>query len=80
MDWRTHTVFITPPDGSDVELEVEYEAFYQPAKLYGPPENCCPADGELSVLSVTPDVPLSAEQRAYIGEQCWEHYLADPRE
>ena len=75
MDQRTCTVFITAQDGEDIELSVTYEAYYQSAKLSGPPEECYPADGELNVLSFSPDMPLSSEQQAYIEEQCWEHYM-----
>lgn len=40
---------------SDVEFEVEFEASrYKPAKTYGPPENCYPAEGgEVEIETVT---------------------------
>ena len=36
-------------DDCVVTIDVEYDAFYQAARLYGEPEDCCPEDSGLDV-------------------------------
>ena len=35
----------------EVEIDVEYEATYTAARIYGPAENCYPAEGELELIA-----------------------------
>lgn len=40
-------------DQVEITIDVEYDAFYQSARVSGPPEDCYPAEGELTVTSHT---------------------------
>lgn len=73
------------PSGIEVTLEVEYEAFYIPAKTYGPPEDCYPEDGELQLTDFTvieADGEFSRDELdstiedalERIEEKCWIDY------
>lgn len=37
---------------TSVELTVTGSGYYTPARLYGPPEDCYPSDGELEIESI----------------------------
>ena len=70
----------------DIDIRVEYEAWWQPAKLYGEPENCHEAEGDMELLAVTPlqELPegMTLEQfnahcerlAGRLDEQAWEHF------
>lgn len=61
-----------------VEIEVEYEAVYEPARLSGPPENCNPEWSECNVLSMKYSDnqqsidPVSEKE---VEDACWEHFM-----
>lgn len=73
------------------ELEITYEGYYDPGKTYGPPEDCYPPEGEITIKSVTfasgqPFEPTPKQEEALL-DLCWEdfHECAnagsdDPRE
>lgn len=42
-------------DWEELELEVHGTAYFQPGKLYGPPENCYPDEGQSEIESITLD-------------------------
>jgi len=45
-------------DMREVDIECECWGYYIPAKLYGPPEDCYPEEGEFEIQSaVAPDYP-----------------------
>lgn len=69
------TVRVTDHDGTDLELDVTYEAWHQRAKVSGPPEDCYPADGELTVISTSPEFTPTPQQQAYVEDCCWEHFF-----
>jgi len=54
MRYRTYRRTICLTWGNDHEIEVEVEATpYQPARTWGLPENCCPAEGgDIEVISI----------------------------
>ena len=37
------------PEVEEIELELEYDYYHQPAKTYGLPENCYPAEEECEI-------------------------------
>jgi len=40
------------PDGSEHDVRVSYEGYYQRAKVDGLPEDCYPAEGGMEITSV----------------------------
>lgn len=62
-----------------VALQVEGSAYYTPGRLYGPPENCYPDEGEVEITSVIgPDGKdwtdqLTHAERDTIEEMITEH-------
>ena len=48
-------------DDLEVDVTIEYDATYQAERISGPPEKCCPADGELDLLSCEPVMSLPPE-------------------
>lgn len=71
----------------DVPLYVEFEYEpYVPAQLYGPPEQCYPAEGGgvfiISCLRTDTDEPvtLSEAETAKLEEYLADHYLPDDDE
>lgn len=66
---------ITDKDGLEVDVVVEYKGYYDPGKLYGPPENCYPPEGEVEVLAIRgidkADIPLAEFKR--LEDLMWEH-------
>lgn len=71
------TTFLTYVD-DDIEVCVDYDATYQSARVSGPPEDCYPEYGEMTINSVTTkdgaDVTLTDEQQERIEQEAWEHY------
>lgn len=45
------TTILLFEDLVEVEIDVEYEATYTAARIYGPAENCYPAEGELELIA-----------------------------
>ena len=41
--------FFPLPEVEEIELELEYDYYHQPAKLDGPPERCHPEDEEVEI-------------------------------
>lgn len=41
--------FYPLPEVAEIELELEYDYYHQPAKLDGPPERCHPEDEEVEI-------------------------------
>ena len=41
--------FFPLPEVEEIELELEYDYFHQPAKIDGAPENCHPEDEEVEI-------------------------------
>ena len=91
----TLNLTVVMPDGTeldDVEVSVDYDAYYQPAYVSGPPEDCYPAEGELTinkidvgdcedgdgnvVNSVDVLITLESNYQDTIEELCWEDYHA----
>ena len=77
---RTVEVEGTQTLGDD-EHEIAYTATvrvnYQPAKLYGPPENCYPDESEVDIESLV-TVPPGFENildTDLIEDQAWEEFL-----
>ena len=68
------TVTLTGPDGQEAEVAVTYEAYWDPGKINGPPENCYPPEGELNVLALDPPLVLDAAQQEYLEDQCWDDF------
>lgn len=61
----------------EIEIEVEVDLEYTPGNLYGPPENCYPAEYETDFLSAKfngKDIldDLSYKNIDDITEQAWE--------
>lgn len=71
------TTFLTYV-GDDIEVCVDYNAWYQQARVSGPPEDCYPEDGEMTINSVTDsdggEVALTDEQQERIEAEAWDHY------
>jgi hypothetical protein len=68
----------------ELELEVTYDAIYEPAKLHGPWENCHPDNSEMTIVSIECEKPYDIPQEAInaeveeqmdnIMDACWEDY------
>ena len=41
------------PNGSEVDVSVTFSGYYDPGCSYGLPENCYPAESEVSVLTAS---------------------------
>lgn len=71
------TTFLTYV-GDDIEVCVDYDATYQPARISGPPEDCYPEYGEMTINSVTDsdggEVALTDAQRDRITQEAWDDY------
>jgi hypothetical protein len=86
MSLTTYTVEV---DGNEIDLTIEYDAVYQPAKVSGPPEDCYPDESSLDITDVTfdlsPDATVTEEQviafitqpimEQKLEEACWEDYM-----
>ncbi len=64
-------------DGREIDYEAYVRVNYQPAKLYGPPEDCYPDESETEIESSFTFPPgfeakLDSEK---IEEQAWEEFL-----
>jgi hypothetical protein len=79
------TTYIYPVlDGEETEIEVvvDYDANYQPARVSGPPEDCYPEDSEMTINSVTTEFKGWESEIAneiencqdILEEQAWEDY------
>jgi hypothetical protein len=42
-----------PDREEELELEIEGRSYFQEGRMYGPPENCYPDEGETEILSIT---------------------------
>ena len=87
MSLTTYTIEF---DGNEIDLTIEYDAFYQPARVSGPPEDCYPEESACDITDVTfdldPDCTVTEEQVvAYLDtprineklyDACWEDYMA----
>lgn len=60
---------------SGTTVDVTYEAFYQKAKVSGPPEDCYPAESELNLLSVNLLEGDELPSRDRLIEACWEDFM-----
>lgn len=87
MSLTTYTIEL---DGNEIDLTIEYDAVYQPAKLSGPPEDCYPDESELDITDVTvPDLSSdctvteeqiiayldTAKVQERLHDACWEHFM-----
>jgi hypothetical protein len=84
----TTTVYPTDRDGQDWEINVrvDYDCDYQPAKVSGPPEDCYPEAGELDMTEITildelpsmitdADVYAAAEDaKDRLDQEAWDHF------
>lgn len=66
----------------DIDIEVEYEvARYYPAKTYGPPEHCSPAEGgeieELAAYLDGAEITLTADEQEKIEQFIYDHHDYD---
>jgi hypothetical protein len=84
------TTYTIELDGNEIDLTIEYDAVYQPARISGPPEDCYPDESELDITDVMFDLPPDAtcteeqviafitqpvmEQK--LEEACWEHFMS----
>ena len=88
MSLTTYTIEL---DGNEIDLTIEYDAFYQPARVSGPPEDCYPEESACDITDVTfdlsPDSSTVTEEQviAYLDtpklqemltDACWEHFMA----
>ena len=72
----------------EVELDIDYSAYYQAAKLGGPPEDCYPEDSEMTIDEVSfpsevveayTDAELQEAVEAImdkVEEACWEDFFS----
>ena len=80
MSLTTYTIEL---DGNEIDLTIEYDAVYQPAKVSGPPEDCHPDESELDITDITipdlsSDCTVTEEQIiAYITQPIMEQKLQD---
>lgn len=86
-DFKT-CVYVTDQDGEEHEIDVriEYDAVYQPARLSGPPEDCYPEESsmDLTKVEVIGDLPegitygmvvvASMADDERLTDEAWEHY------
>lgn len=82
-------VYAVDQDGQDweIEVQVEYDAVYEPAYTTGLPENCYPDSSEMTITEVvsTHDLPsgitdemvtAAAEKDAErLAQECWEDFM-----
>lgn len=60
----------------EVEFVAELEASYRPAQLFGPPENCYEAEGEIEILGIVTDPPGFENQldEDALLDQAWDKF------
>lgn len=87
MTTFTYTVEV---DGNEIDLTIEYDAYYQRAYVSGLPEDCYPEDGSMDITDVTfdltPDATVTEEQviafldtpimQEKLTDACWSDYMA----
>ena len=71
----------------EIELDVEYDATYQSAKVYGPAEDCYPDSSEMNITDVFPldELPPSVSMELFkeaceaaenrLQEEAWEDFM-----
>lgn len=88
MDFKT-VVYVTDQDGGDhkVEIRVHYDATYQSERISGPPEDCCPAEGEMNItekqiinenpVGITDEMVFKAaeDQEDFLEREAWDHFF-----
>ena len=84
--------FQTEIGEAEILVEVEWEGYYTPAKLYGPWDNSHPAEGEMNILSVQPvgEWPeglsnaefdqIVREEDARLTQQAWDEFWDQERD
>ena len=63
-------------DGQDIEWTADLEGSYRPAQLFGPPERCSEAEGEMDVLALAtfpPGYEDKIDEDAVL-EAAWEKF------
>ena len=86
-EFKTTVYPIINDDEVEVEILVDYDATYQEEFISGPPENCYPAYGELTINSVESvkdysgyekEINDAAEKdKERIENEAWEDYHAN---
>lgn len=72
-------------DLAETELVIHFDAWYQPAKLTGPWEDCYPEDSELDIYEIrtredNADVAIiDEEEQERIEQACWDAYTEEAR-
>ncbi len=85
--------YVADKEGNEHEIEITiwFDAYYQAAKISGPPEDCYPEEGELEIVKVEVDgsaLPVGVSEADVIAgvmddgdmmDRCWDEYF-DMRE
>jgi hypothetical protein len=76
------TLYITLPDASGIDVDFEIEAYpwVQEAKLYGPPEDCYPADSDSVIDDIRVLTPVDGFADADIARLAVEQHYDDIEE
>ena len=81
-------IYVTDKDGveHEIKVRVDYDATYQSARISGPPEDCYPADSEMTLNSVEAlnELPegitdadvcvASHDSDDFLQDEAWDHY------
>ena len=73
---------VTDTAGAEHDVTIKFAGYYDPGKLYGPPENCYPPEGEVEweIVGLPAGVVLAKSEEEHIEESAFEQIMQYERD